>query len=178
MRSNETELKFLYLTIDLVILNIAIGIMYYINPVLRELNSHEMSLYVLLINMSDVITYSVFSRRNLYLHDTFSNRVKRISNRILIFIAVLFVLAHLFLPENFSNLFFLKCSLIFYIGKLIFYFFLYTYLRFSREKGFYVHNVIILGANDMGIFLRNLLDNNPMLGYNIVIKAAVENSGK
>ena len=168
MKSNETELKYLYLIFDLIILNIAIAVMYPLSPILRELNIHDESLYLLLLNMSAVITYSVFSTRNLYLHDDFSNRIKRISNRILIFMAILFILAHLFLPANLSHLFLLECAALFYFGKIIFYYFLYSYLKFRRAKGFFVHRVLIIGLNDMGVFLRLLLNNNPMLGYEFI----------
>ncbi len=169
MKSNETELRFLYLAFDLIILNVAIAIMLYLSPILKESNIHDRNVHLLLLNMSAVITYSVFSRRNLYLHDSFSNRVKRITKRILIFTIVTFVLAHLFLPaNNFSLLFILETTFIFYIGKLLFYYFLYVYLSYRREKGFFVHRVLIIGLNEMGVFLRHLLDNNPMLGYEFV----------
>lgn len=168
MKSNETELRFLYLAFDLIILNIAIGLMYSISHVFRDLDPHEKSLYLLLFNMAEVITYSVFSRRNLYLHDSFTNRVKRITNRILIFGLVLFVLAHLFLPPNFSNFYLIKCTALFYVGKLLFYFFLYGYLKIRRKNGYFIHRVLIIGYNEMGFILRDLLDNNPMLGYEFV----------
>jgi putative colanic acid biosynthesis UDP-glucose lipid carrier transferase len=168
MESNETELRFLYLVFDLIILNIAIAIMYSITPFSMELNIPDKSLVLLLLNLSEVITYSIFSRRNLYLHDNFSNRVKRITNRMLIFCVVAFVAAHMFLPVNFSHLFLLGCGLFFYVGDLIFYYVLYSYLKIRRAKGYYVHRVLIIGLNDMGVFLRHLLDNNPMLGYEFV----------
>jgi len=168
MKSNETELRFLYLAFDLVILNIAFAIAYSLSPILRDLNTHDKSLYLLLLNMSAVITYSVFSTRNLYLHDDFSNRVKRITNRILIFAAVMYALAHFFLPSGFSHLFLFQCALLFYVGKLLFYYVLYGYLKFSRSKGIYVHRVLIIGMNDMSDLLRKLLDNNPMLGYEFI----------
>jgi len=168
MKSNETELRFLYLAIDLIILNTAILIMFSIYRNFNELNIPDKTLYLLLLNLSDVITYSVFSRRNLYLHDDFSNRITRITNRTLIFILVSFIIAHLFLPLNFSHLFLIECAAVFYIGKLGFYYFLYSYLRFRRAKGFFVHRVFIVGLNDMSIFLRQLLNNNPMLGYEFI----------
>lgn len=118
--------------------------------------------------MAEVITYSVFSRRNLYLHDYFSNRVKRITYRVIIFIIISFIIAQFFLPLNFSHLFLIQCAALFYIGKLVFYYFLYTYLKLRRAKGFYVHRVLIIGMNDMGVFLRNLLENNPLLGYDFL----------
>ena len=168
MKSNETELRFLYLAIDLIIMNAAILIMFSIYRNFNELNIPDKTLYLLLLNLSDVITYSVFSRRNLYLHDDFSNRITRITNRTLIFILVSFIIAHLFLPGNFSHLFLIECAAVFYLGKLVFYYFLYSYLRFRRAKGFFVHRVFIIGLNDMSIFLRHLLNNNPMLGYEFI----------
>ena len=168
MKSNETELRFLYLAIDLIIMNVAILIMFSIYRNFNELNIPDKTLYFLLLNLSDVITYSVFSRRNLYLHDDFSNRITRITNRTLIFILISFIIAHLFLPGNFSHLFLIECAAVFYLGKLVFYYFLYSYLRFRRAKGFFVHRVFIIGLNDMSIFLRHLLNNNPMLGYEFI----------
>ena len=165
MKSNESELRFLYLAIDIIILNIVIAVMFSISPFINDINIQDKSVYILLLNISEIITYSVFSRRNLYLHDYFSNRVKRITYRILIFIVVTFIIAQFFLPGNFSHLFLIECSALFYLSKLIFYYFLYSYLKFRRAKGFFVHRVLIIGLNDMGIFLRNLLENNPLLGY-------------
>jgi len=168
MKSQETELRFLYLAIDLIIMNTSILFVLSIYYNFNQLNIPDKSIYLLLLNLSEVITYSVFSKRNLYLHDYFSNRVSRITNRTLIFIIIAFILAQLILPGNFSHIFLLECAVVYYVGKLIFYYFLYSYLRFRRAKGFYVHRVFIVGLNDMSIFLRHLLNNNPMLGYEFI----------
>ena len=168
MKSNETELKFLYLSFDLIILNIAIAVFNSIFPTLNGLSVHDNSVYLLHANMSEILTYSVLSRRDLYLHDDFSNRVKRITKRIGIFIIVLFVLGELFLPSNYSYLFLFGYTLIFYIGKIVFYFCLYEYLKFRRARGYYIHKAFILGLNDTGILLSEVLNNNPLLGYDCV----------
>ena len=168
MKSQETEIKIFYLAIDLIIMNISILFIFSIYNSFHQLNIPDKSIYLLLLNLSEVITYSVFSRRNLYLHDYFSNRVSRITNRTLIFILVAFILAHLILPGDISNLFLFECTVLFYIGKVVFYYFLYSYLKFRRSKGFYVHRVFIIGMNDMSIFLRHLLNNNLMLGYEFI----------
>ena len=168
MNSNENELRLIYLAFDLIIVNVVFGIIYLINPVLPNLSFHERSLYLLIFNISEFITFSVFSRRNLYLHDSFSNRVKRISNRMLSFSALVFVFAHLLLPPGFSHLFFVKYILVLYIANILFYFLLYTFLRIRRERGYYIHRALIIGYNDMGFFLRQLLENTPMLGYEFV----------
>lgn len=178
MISNEANLKILYLFIDIFILNVAVAIVFYLTPYIHVLGIEEISLYFLHANTSGVFTYAVFSRRNLYLHDTFFNRVKRINKRILIFIAVSFVLAQLFLPRTFSRIFVLEYTALFYIGKLIFYFSLYRYLKYRRAKGHYIHRAFIIGMNDMGVLLRELMDSNPMLGYDVVGYIAENNKNK
>jgi len=178
MESNETELKFLYLAFDLIILDIAISILFSINPIMWELNVHDKGLYYLHANLSWIVTYSFFSKKNLYLHDDFSNRVKRISKRMPIFVLISFSLAQSILPQDFSYLFILECALVFFMGKMIFYFLLYRYLKYRRAKGYYTHKVLIIGLNDMSVFLRDLLNNNPMLGYDFVGYVSEENEGR
>ena len=168
METDETELKYLYLGFDLIVLNITIIILYSLKIFITGLNIPDKSFFLLLLNMSYVITYSVFSVRNLYLHDDFSNRIKRITNRILIFLIISFIFAHLFLPINFSHIFLLSCAASFYAAELFFYYFLYNYLKYRRSKGYFIHRVLIIGLNDMSIFLRHLLNNNPTLGYKFV----------
>lgn len=168
MESTESELNFFYLAIDLIIMSLAITLVYALAPMSWEINKADRSFYLLLLNMSQVITYLLFSRRNLYLHDDFTNRVKRITYRTLIFILVSLVIANLFLVANFSYLFLFVSVGLFYLGELVFYYFLYGYLKYRRAKGVYVHRVMIIGLNDMSIFLRDLLSNNPMLGYEFV----------
>ncbi len=165
MYTNENNLKFLYLIVDLIILNIAFSIIFYLSPLFWELNFHDLSLYLLHANLTGVLTYSVYSRRNLYIHDDFINRVRRINNRILIFIAISFILAQVFLPRTFSRIFILEYIALFYALKIIFYFIIYKYLRYRRAKGHYIHRVLIIGTNEMSCLLRDLLNNNPMLGY-------------
>ena len=128
MNTNENDLKFLYLFFDLIILNISVALIFAMTSFIEELNIHDISLYLLHANLSGIITYTVFSRRNLYLHDDFINRTKRINKRILIFIVVSLLLAQIFLPRTFSRIFLLEYIAVFYVGKLIFYYCLYTYL--------------------------------------------------
>ena len=168
MQSNESELNFFYLAIDLIIMNIAITIVYALTPISWGIERDDRTFYLLLLNMSQVMTYLIFSRRNLYLHDDFSNRVKRITYRTLIFIFISLLIANLFLIVNFSYVFLFASVALFFAGELFFYYVLYSYLKFRRAKGFYVHRVLIIGLNEMSVVLRNLLNNNPLLGYEFV----------
>jgi len=168
MESNETELKFLYLAFDLIILNVAIAIIIAVNPIYWEMDIYNRSLYLLHANMSGAITYLVFTTKNLYLHDVFSNRVKRISKRMMIFVIISFIFAQLFLPVGYLKLFIVEYTLLFYVGKLVFYLMLYRYLQYGRTKGYFVHRALIIGQNEMAVLLRDVMDGNPFLGFEFV----------
>ena len=58
---------------------------------------------------------------------------------------------------DFSNLFILGCLFFFYVGEMIFYFSLYSYLKYRRSKGYFIHRVLIVGLNDMSVLLRQLI---------------------
>lgn len=165
MRSQENELRFLYLAVELVILNIAIGIVYSIGAFPIGLEYADRNLYFLLFTLAEVIADSIFSRRNLYLHDSFTNRIRRITNRMLVFSITAFVLFQLFIPSVFLPMPFIQSVGLFYMGNLIFYFGLYSYLKVRRKNGYFIHRALIIGHNEMGFILRDLLQNNPMLGY-------------
>jgi putative colanic acid biosysnthesis UDP-glucose lipid carrier transferase len=168
MKTNENGVSPLYLTIDLIILNLSIVTIILITQFENELNYRDMSLFMLHGSLSWVITYSIYSYKSLYIHNYFSNRVKRINNRIAIFIIVSFLLAQLFLPRTSSRLFLLEYTALFYVCKLIVYFFIYRFLKYLRAKGIYMKKAIIIGSNDMSIFLRRIINSNPVLGYEFV----------
>jgi Undecaprenyl-phosphate glucose phosphotransferase len=168
MRSSENDLLFIYLTIDLVILNLAILFTGWVSFYLFDRSSLEMSIYLLHGNLSWVLTYFIFAKRNLYLRDGYLNRVWRISKRILVFLVVSSVLAFIAMPKSYSRTFFLEYTLLFYVGKLIFYRFLYSFMKYKRKKGLNTVRVAIVGMNDTSQFLRQLIESNPMLGYKFV----------
>lgn len=176
MLSTENNLKFLYQFIDLVILNTALAICFAIHPILYQLNITIASMYLLHANLSCAITYTICSRTTLYLNDSFANRMKRINGRILVYVLVAFTLAQFFLPRTYSRIFIIQSAVLFYLGKTLFYYSLFTYLKYRRLKGSLLHNVLILGQNDAGIILRDVLNCNPMLGYKVIGFVAIGNS--
>ena len=166
MKSRESELTFMYLITDLIILNLSIALMGWISHVFKNLGYHEISLYYLHANFAWIINYFILSRKNLYLRDGFLNRVKRITQRVFNFIIIALLLAYLFMPRmTYSRIFLLEYSAVFYVGKLIYYYFLYRYLTMLREKGIHVKRTIIVGCNNTGHLLHKLIEFNPSLGY-------------
>src|ERR1035437_2209392 len=117
MKSKETELIFIYLFFDLCILNASIMFMAWLDPIVSLWNYYDMkhyANYLLHGNLSWIVTYLVFSKRNLYLRDGFLNRLKRISLRVFIFICIALILESLIMRPTFSNNFLLKYTFLFF----------------------------------------------------------------
>lgn len=168
MTSRETELKFFFLTIDLLILNLAISLLAPFSTSINNADTIETSIYFLHGNLSWILTFFAFSKKNLYLRDGYFNRFRRTLKRTLIFILTSAVLAFLFMPKAFSRTFLLEYTALFFIIKLIFYWGLYSFLKFSREKGFHTNRALIIGQNPTTSLLKKIIESNPMLGYKFI----------
>ena len=167
MKTQETELAYLYLIFDLTMLNLAIaGLAVF--KIDTAINTQELSTYILHANLSWIITYFIFAKKNLYLRDSFLNRFYRITKRVLIFISILGFSAFLLLPKHYSRAFLIEFSLIFYIEKLIFYYFLYKYLKILRKNGKHVSTALIVGHNETAKLLHQIITNNYLLGYQFI----------
>jgi len=166
MKSRESKLMILYLITDLIILNLSILFVVSLSSIMNFKDYHLLSSYLLHANLSWVITYFILSNKNIYLRDGYINRVKRITGRVFIFIIVALILAYLYMPRmTYSRLFLLEYTAVFYVGKLVYYYLLYAYLTMLREKGIHVNRAIIVGLNETGRMLFELIKCNPTLGY-------------
>jgi len=168
MKIRETELASIYLTFDLIILNVAMAIMAVLDLNLCLENRRELSIYMLFGNLSWLITYFIFAKKNLYLRDGFFNRIIRITQRTMIFLAISAVIYFLLLPKYYSRVFIVEYSVLFYFGELIFYYVLYSYLKHNRKKGIHINRAVIAGNNNTSNLLRNIITNNYLLGYQFV----------
>jgi putative colanic acid biosynthesis UDP-glucose lipid carrier transferase len=80
----------------------------------------------------------------------------------------LFLLAELFLPNNYQPILLIEYVALFYILKVTIFYFIYKFLKFRYKKGISNQRVVILGLNETSIILGKLLNNNPILGYKFV----------
>lgn len=168
MRLRESELLLIYLIFDLTVLNISLFLTVILFPQI-DLSDHvQYSFYFLHANLAWVITYFVFSKKNLYLRDDFRNRVQRITHRTSIFLIVSVVLGFIVFPSLYLTKYLIVYTLFFYGGKIIFYWFLYQYLKFNRSKGYDVQRTAIIGLNDTSKLIYNIIQSNPMLGYKFI----------
>lgn len=165
MRSKEAELQFIYVIFDLLILNASVLFVGWLSYDVSLRNFNQIGLYLLEANLAWVITYVFFTQKNLYLGERFINRLVRITKRVFLFLAFLTVISYVVIPEIFPRVFILEYTLLFYIGKLCFYYFLFKFLKFKRSKGYNTKRVLIAGLNDTSRILRKIIDSNSSLGY-------------
>ena len=165
MTSQNTVSRLIFLLLDLMCLNLAIGLIIYFAGYGTY---HVISTSLLHGNLSWIITYFVFTRERPFLEEGIIKRVLQISNRALIFIAVAAVIALLLRPNPSFPAFLLKYTALFYFSQLCLYSFAYTYLKYKRRKGLNTDRVVIVGTNETCQQLRNAIDRNPLLGYRFI----------
>lgn len=166
MKSRETELFIFYLTIDLLLLNAAMLLVAWLDLNISVRNYRFMGVYILHANLSWIVAYMIFTKKNLFLRDNFLNRLLRITKRQIIFYIVAAVLAIFFIPGTFLKIFFLKYTLLFYLGKVIFYWAFYYFLKIRRSNNTGSLNAAIIGNNETAEVLFRIIESNPSLGYN------------
>ncbi|MFA6581900.1 MAG: undecaprenyl-phosphate glucose phosphotransferase [Paludibacter sp.] len=168
MKSRPTELLFVYLFLDLFLLNAGIIFTAWFSLNISLWNYSLVVDYILQANLAWILTYFIFPKKNLHLRDGFYNRFKRITIRIAIFILVSVLIQFIFMPVGFLRMFFLEFTFVCYILKILAYWLLYIYLKNRRLEGFHTNRALIIGVNDSCRHLRKLIDSNPILGYNFV----------
>ena len=79
-------------------------------------------------------------------------------------------------PLNYSGLFFLKYTALFFVGELIFHWFLYNYVRYRRARGINTNHVIIVGMNETAWVLRHAIESDLLMGFKFVGFVSDENT--
>jgi len=166
MRSRETELLFAFLLFDLLLLNAALLFVAWVNTDFSIRDFRSLHNYFLHGNLSWITAYLVFSKKNLFLRDSYWNRIVRITKRQFVFWVIAGVIALILLPNSFSRRFFVEYSLLFYVGKIVSYWIVYRYLKYKRSNNINSIKTAIIGYNETGKIIRQIIESNPGLGYN------------
>lgn len=176
MKSREKELFVIYLLVDLFILNSCFVVLnlFRHDVYVREFNQHLM--YFIHFNVCWIIAYFAFRKRNLYLRDGFSNRIYRITLRVLIYIAIASITAFLLLPKYYSRYYFVEHIAFFYIGMISAYFFIYKYLKYKRKRGLNTNRAVIISNCETANKLRKIIESNDILGYKFLGFVVHDNS--
>ena len=168
MEADNSGVKVFFLFFDLLLLNIAVLTVFYFSPVRENMDEVMLNTYILHANISELIAYTLYSRRNYFFTDKYSDRLKITTIRFLILIITLFILAEVFLPKGYFKGFLLEYTAIFYIIKVVVFYFIYKTQKYRFKNGYTHFRVAILGSDNSSRVLGKLLENNPSLGYNFV----------
>lgn len=163
----------IYLVVfDLIILNLLLVI----NPFIfgKSIELHlKLLFYLTLHSVTWLITYSLIVNNDLYQRDGLVERIINITFQVMLYSVLSFILIPNRLYEKeWSEAMIEKGSILF--GFVIAYFILYKILFSLRKKGRYTKKSIIIGNNSTAYLLRDVLLNNPILGYKF--KGFISNS--
>ncbi len=166
MNAREKELLLIYLVIDLCMINLSMGIVYFLRPQILDWSGIRQVLIV--FNVSWLFSLMLLKRENLFLRDGFQNRMQRGFIRFLIYLATSATIIVVFNIDQLPRSFFVIGSLLFLVLNLIFYYFVYAFLGMLRIKGKHVRKTLIIGAGKSGMEVSRFIEMNPEMGYSIV----------
>lgn len=163
MKLLEKELFTIYLLVDLFILNTCFTVFHLYRLDASNGIFHQHLICFLHFNVCWVIVYCAFAKKTLYLHKGFSDRIYRMTKRVLLFTVLAFATAFSFMSGHLtSNI--AEFSLFFYLGLLCAYFIIFKYLKYKREFGLNTVHTAIISNCEKGYLLRRIIAGNPILG--------------
>src|SRR5690554_396525 len=168
MESTNSAVRIFFLFFDLLLFNISFFMVYYNSPMYNYVDISEIDLYLMHGNISELLAYIIYSKRNYYFTDLYSDRVKSLSIRFVVLFGILLILAEIFLPSGYHKGFLIEYTGFFFIFKVIVFLFIYRYQQYKYRKGFAHHRVAILGVDESDLLLGKILTNNPSLGFKFV----------
>ncbi len=174
METNEKDRFIIFLFIDLLILNLSVALTSWASVHFLGIQVFDKETYWLQANVAWITCYFLFFRNNFYLHNGLKDRILRATKYTVIFLAISLIIAFIHAPANYSSIFLLGYISLFFLGRLIFYGLLYVYLKHTNRSGISAKRVLIVGLNETTRFFRQLIDNNPLLGYQVVGYASQE----
>ncbi len=141
---------------------------YYNSPMYNYVDLPGRNLYILHANIAELFAYIIYSNRNYFFTDKYTERVKAFSVRFIILLATLFLLAEIFLPKGYHKGFLVEYTGFFFVVKVVVFYFIYKFQQYRYINGYAHQRVAILGVGNSGLVLGKLLNDNPSLGFKLV----------
>ena len=168
MDTDHAGVRFFYLLLDLLLLNIAVFLVLEFGNSHGYIDASNKEIFYLHANISEMIAYMLYSKRNFFYTDKFVERLKLRSKRFLGFVVSLFILGLLILPKGYPKSIIIEYVFIFYFLKMLTFYFVYRTHKKRYEKENYGYRVAIIGTSKSSQILGNLLKNNPRLGFKFI----------
>lgn len=168
MESTNSGVRVFFLLFDLFLLNVSAYMVFHNSPMFNYVDLPERNLYILHANVSELFAYIIYSKRNYFFTDKYTDRVKAFGVRFIILLITLFILAEVFLPEGYHKGFLLEYTVFFFVVKVTVFYFIYKAQQYRYINGSAFHRVAILGMENSSQLLGRLINNNPSLGFRLV----------
>ncbi len=168
MESNNSGMRVFFLLFDLFLLNVSAYMVFHNSPMYNYVDLPGRNFYILHANASELLAYILYSKRNYFFTDKYSDRVKSFSVRFIILLIIQFVLAEVFLPDGYHKGFLIEYTVFFFVVKVTVFYFIYKYQRYRYSNGHTFQRVAILGMGNSSQLLGKLINNNPSLGFRLV----------
>lgn len=168
MESTNSALRVFFMFLDLFLFNISFFMVYYNSSMYNYVDLSGIELYILHGNISELLTYIIYSKRNYYFTDSFTDRVRSLGKRFIILFCILIVLGMIILPSGYHKGFIIEYTGFFFILKVVVFFIIYKFQQYRYRKGIAHHRVGILGIDESDLLLGKILSNNPALGFKLV----------
>ncbi len=168
METDNSGVRSFYLLIDILLLNISVYIVFKFSPIHDYMDLPSRKIYYLHANISEMIAYILYSKRNIFYSDKFIERLKIRSKRFIILILTLYILGELILPKGYHRVVILEYVAFFYLFKMTAFYYIYRLHKRRYEKDNYGYRVAVIGTRKTSIILGNLLKSNPRLGFKFI----------
>ena len=164
--SRDRELFLFFLVIDVLILNVTYALTYFIQSEVIY-SKYPLNFNPIGETTAWILTYFIFSRKDLYLTDGFNNRIIRLTSRTFNYIIISTIYLNFLLSVE-LNMLYIFFVVLFYLNSVIVYGSVYISLKNLRSKGKFTKNTLILGVNPTASLLAKIIKNNPILGYKFI----------
>ena len=168
METTNSGIRVFFLLFDLFLLNACAYMVFHNSPMYNYVDLPGRNMYILHANVSELFAYIVYSKRNYFFTDRYTDRVKAFGVRFIILLITLYILAEVFLPKGYHKGFLLEYTVIFFVVKVTVFYFIYKTQQYRYSNGHTFHRVAILGMENSSQLLGKLINNNPSLGFRLV----------
>ncbi len=166
MVKKDARLHLLFLAYDIVLISFSFLLSMYVKYSSLTVGKYYVVLPIIILSW--VVVATLFTEDNFHFRDSFFQRLKREFLEFLLFTGIIsFTLLGLEL-KLYSRIMLFGTILGFFLLRNIGYLVLYRYLRYKRQQGRHVTNVLVLGAGRIGGRVLNFVTSKGNFGYNVI----------
>lgn len=168
MKSRESELQFLFILSDLLLLN-AVFLMVYLLGGFQIRQGLDIYLSLIVGSLAWLLAHLFVRKQIIYLHKGFRFRLYRVIRRSgVFFILTVILFAPLYSLLSYLLVFFITSVLAFSLVKVASSYVFFNYLKWRGKRSNNLKRTLLIGYGPVMKNVKNLIKSNPILGYRYV----------